>query len=159
MDHRLQDVVVRPRIHVVVEQEGTAWGAYVPAVPGVVAVGASAEEVTALIESILSFHFADEHRVGLAGEAREEADAEVQRLAEEATATMTLTDAAQLAGVTLAAITNAITSGQLTATAAPAESLPPRGRRTRLVYRQEVERWRGERKARLSKQMRQLAHA
>lgn len=159
MDHQLQDVVVHPRIHVVVEQEGDAWGAWVPGVPGVFAAGSCAEEVIELIESALSFNFADEHRARLARDAQEEGDAETARLAAEATATMTLAEAAQLAGVTLAAITNAIARGQLTATPAPAQTRPARGRRTRLVYRQEVEQWRKERASRLTRQLHRLAHA
>jgi len=159
MEHHLQDVVLRPAVHVVVEQEGDAWGAWVPAVPGVYAAGSSAQDVTERIEAALNFYFADEHRDRLAADAREEADAETARLAEQATATMTLADAAQFAGVTLAAITNAIARGQLTATAAPAEALPARGRRTRLVYRQEVEQWREERASRLTRQLHRLAQA
>ncbi|HLZ72065.1 MAG TPA: hypothetical protein VKV26_19340 [Dehalococcoidia bacterium] len=141
-----------------VEQEDKAWGAYVPAMPGVVAVGSSEAEVIDLIESALSFHFADEHRVQLACEAHDEVDAEVQRLAQEASATLTLAEAAQIAGVTLGAITNAIARGRLTATPAPADAMPVRGRRTRLVYRQEVEQWRKQRAARLTRQLRRLTH-
>lgn len=159
MEHHLQDVVLRPAVHVVIEQEGSAWGAWVPAVPGVYAAGSTAQDVTERIEAALNFYFADEHRDRLTEDAREENDAEVQRLAEEATATMTLAEAAQCAGVTLAAITNAIARGQLTATPAPVDAQPARGRRTRLVYRQEVEQWRKERVSRLARQLHRLEQA
>jgi predicted RNase H-like HicB family nuclease len=159
MDHRVQDIVVHPTVHVLVEADGDAWGAWVPAVPGVYATGRSEAEVTERIASALTFYFAEEHREHITEDARDPGDADVTRLAEEATATVTLAEAAQLAGVSLGAITNAIARGQLTATPAPAEAMPARGRRTRLVYRQEVEQWRNERTARLRKQLGQLTHA
>lgn len=159
MGSRLQDVVVRPRVPVVVEEEGGAWGAYAPAVPGVFATGKSEAEVTERMESALTFYFAEAHREALAVDAHDSRDAEVHRLAEEALATMTLADAATLAGVTLGAITNAITRGHLTAAAAPVATPPARGRRTRMVYRQEVERWRHERAVRLGQQLRRLTPA
>ena len=41
---------------VVVEQGPTSFGAYVPDLPGCVAVGQSREEVTALIHEAIEFH-------------------------------------------------------------------------------------------------------
>jgi predicted RNase H-like HicB family nuclease len=108
MDHHLSDAVVRPAVHIVVEQDGAAWGAWVPPVPGVFTTGAAQQDVTTRMEAALSFYFAGEHRERLTDDAREDSDEQLHRLADEATATMTLTDAARLAGVTLAAITNAI---------------------------------------------------
>ncbi len=41
---------------VVIEQDGLAWGAYVPDLPGCVAVGASREEVEHLIAEAIPLH-------------------------------------------------------------------------------------------------------
>jgi len=41
---------------VVIEQDGDAWGAYVPDLPGCVAAGASRDEVTQLIAEALPLH-------------------------------------------------------------------------------------------------------
>ena len=43
---------------VVIEQDGDAWGAYVPDLPGCVAAGASREEVTRLIADAVPLHVA-----------------------------------------------------------------------------------------------------
>lgn len=43
---------------VVIEQDGDAWGAYVPDLPGCVAAGASREEVTRLIATAIPLHVA-----------------------------------------------------------------------------------------------------
>ncbi len=43
---------------VVIEQDGDAWGAYVPDLPGCVASGASREEVTQLIAEAIQIHVA-----------------------------------------------------------------------------------------------------
>ncbi len=43
---------------VVIEQDGDAWGAYVPDLPGCVAAGASREEVTQLIAKAIRLHVA-----------------------------------------------------------------------------------------------------
>jgi predicted RNase H-like HicB family nuclease len=43
---------------VVIEQEGVAWGAYVPDLPGCVAAGASREQVTELITEAIQLHLA-----------------------------------------------------------------------------------------------------
>jgi predicted RNase H-like HicB family nuclease len=41
---------------VVIEQEGEAWGAYVPDLPGCVAVGESRHEVEKLIAEAIALH-------------------------------------------------------------------------------------------------------
>jgi predicted RNase H-like HicB family nuclease len=41
---------------VVIEQDGDAWGAYVPDLPGCVAAGASREEVTQLVANAIRLH-------------------------------------------------------------------------------------------------------
>ncbi len=41
---------------VVIEQEGDAWGAYVPDLPGCVAAGRSRDEVEELIAEAISLH-------------------------------------------------------------------------------------------------------
>jgi len=41
---------------VVIEQDGDAWGAYVPDLPGCVAADASREEVTQLIANAIRLH-------------------------------------------------------------------------------------------------------
>ena len=43
---------------VVIEQEGEAWGAYVPDLPGCVAVGRSRDEVETLIADAIPLHIA-----------------------------------------------------------------------------------------------------
>ena len=43
---------------VVIEQEGEAWGAYVPDLPGCVAVGRSRDEVETLIADAIPLHVA-----------------------------------------------------------------------------------------------------
>lgn len=43
---------------VVIEQDGDAWGAYVPDLAGCVAAGASREEVTRLIANAIRLHVA-----------------------------------------------------------------------------------------------------
>ena len=43
---------------VVIEQEGEAWGAYVPDLPGCVAVGESRDEVETLIAEAIPLHIA-----------------------------------------------------------------------------------------------------
>jgi predicted RNase H-like HicB family nuclease len=43
---------------VVIEQEGTSFGAYVPDLPGCVAVGGSVEEVERLIREAIDAHLA-----------------------------------------------------------------------------------------------------
>lgn len=43
---------------VVIEQEGEAWGAYVPDLPGCVAVGESRDVVEALIAEAIPLHIA-----------------------------------------------------------------------------------------------------
>ena len=41
---------------VVIEHEGDSWGAYVPDLPGCVAVGGSRQEVVALISEAIPLH-------------------------------------------------------------------------------------------------------
>ncbi|HTV12146.1 MAG TPA: type II toxin-antitoxin system HicB family antitoxin [Acidimicrobiales bacterium] len=41
---------------VVLEHEGSAWGAYVPDLPGCVAAGESREDVERLIREAIAFH-------------------------------------------------------------------------------------------------------
>jgi len=52
---------------VVIEQGPTSFGAYVPDLPGCVAVGATRDEVTTLIHEAIEFHIegikADGHQV------------------------------------------------------------------------------------------------
>jgi len=44
------------RYAVVIEKGGTSYGAYVPDLPGCVAVGETLEEVTTLIREAIEFH-------------------------------------------------------------------------------------------------------
>lgn len=44
---------------VVIEKGDTSWGAYVPDLPGCVAVGESEEEVKNLIQEAIEFHLED----------------------------------------------------------------------------------------------------
>ena len=46
----------RMRYAVVIEREQGGYGAYVPDLPGVISVGASAEEVTANIREAIALH-------------------------------------------------------------------------------------------------------
>src|SRR6266487_1210845 len=134
--NRYEEVVVRPEVPVVVEQGPASWGAFAPSVPQVAVVGRSRDEAIQLITESISFALRDSHREALAKDACEAGDSELDGLAREANETMTLDEAATLAGVGLSAITNAIRAGRLTAIIAPSEARPPRGHRTRLVYRQ-----------------------
>ena len=47
------------RYMVVIEQGETSWGAYVPDLPGCVAVGESEAEVKQLIQEAIEFHLED----------------------------------------------------------------------------------------------------
>ncbi len=47
------------RYMVVIEKGETSWGAYVPDLPGCVAVGETKEEGKRLISAAIEFHFAD----------------------------------------------------------------------------------------------------
>ena len=47
------------RYMVVIEKGETSWGAYVPDLPGCVAVGESEEEVKHLIQEAIQFHLED----------------------------------------------------------------------------------------------------
>ena len=47
------------RYMVVIEKGETSWGAYVPDLPGCVAVGETEEEVRQLIQEAIEFHLAD----------------------------------------------------------------------------------------------------
>lgn len=47
------------RYMVVIEKGETSWGAYVPDLPGCVAVGESEEEVKHLIQEAIEFHLED----------------------------------------------------------------------------------------------------
>ena len=44
---------------VVIEQGETSWGAYVPDLPGCVAVGETEDEVKKLIQEAIEFHLED----------------------------------------------------------------------------------------------------
>ncbi len=44
---------------VVIEKGETSWGAYVPDLPGCVAVGETEDEVKLLIQEAIEFHLAD----------------------------------------------------------------------------------------------------
>lgn len=44
---------------VVIEKGETSWGAYIPDLPGCVAVGESEEEVKHLIQEAIEFHLED----------------------------------------------------------------------------------------------------
>lgn len=46
------------RVLAVIEQDGDAWGAYVPDLPGCVAVGGTREEVESLIAEAVPLHIA-----------------------------------------------------------------------------------------------------
>lgn len=48
-------------ISVVIERGPTSWGAFVPAAPEVFAVGATRDEVLALVAEALAFHFETLH--------------------------------------------------------------------------------------------------
>ncbi len=50
---------------VVIERGTTSWGAYVPDLPGCVAVGKSREEVLKLIREAIEFHIEGLQREGL----------------------------------------------------------------------------------------------
>jgi predicted RNase H-like HicB family nuclease len=52
--HRL---LMKKRYAVVIEQGPTSWGAYAPDVPGCVSVAETREEVEALIQEAIEFHF------------------------------------------------------------------------------------------------------
>ena len=47
------------RYMVVIEEGETSWGAYVPDLPGCVAVGETEEEVKRLIQEAIEFHLED----------------------------------------------------------------------------------------------------
>lgn len=47
------------RYMVVIEKGETSWGAYIPDLPGCVAVGESEEEVKHLIQEAIEFHLKD----------------------------------------------------------------------------------------------------
>ena len=49
-------VVVHPAVNIVIDHEGAGWGAYVPSLPGCVAVGKSRAEVERLIEEAIGYH-------------------------------------------------------------------------------------------------------
>ena len=49
---------------VVIEQEGDAWGAFCPDLPGVGVVGDSREEVEQLVRDAVSFHLDGLRRAG-----------------------------------------------------------------------------------------------
>jgi predicted RNase H-like HicB family nuclease len=53
------------RYPIVVERGPTSYGAYVPDLPGCVAVGQSADEVRGLIEGAILMHVAELRRQGL----------------------------------------------------------------------------------------------
>lgn len=48
--------VAHPAVNVVIEHEGASWGAFVPSLPGCVAVGKSRAEVERLIEEAIGYH-------------------------------------------------------------------------------------------------------
>lgn len=47
------------RYMIVIEKGDTSWGAYVPDLPGCVAVGETEEEVKQLIQEAIEFHLED----------------------------------------------------------------------------------------------------
>jgi predicted RNase H-like HicB family nuclease len=49
---------------VVIEHEGDAWGAYVPDLPGCVAVGSSRQEVESLIREAIPMHISFMRQTG-----------------------------------------------------------------------------------------------
>jgi predicted RNase H-like HicB family nuclease len=49
---------------VVIEQDGDAWGAYVPDLPGCVAVGGSCDEVENLIAEAIPLHIESQREHG-----------------------------------------------------------------------------------------------
>lgn len=53
------------RYMVVVEQEGSSFGAYVPDLPGCVAVGESKEEALQLIQKAIELHLEDMREEGV----------------------------------------------------------------------------------------------
>jgi len=55
----------RMRYAVVIEREQRGYGAYVPDLPGVISVGASAEEVTANIRDAIALHLEGLREQGL----------------------------------------------------------------------------------------------
>jgi predicted RNase H-like HicB family nuclease len=50
---------------VIYEQGPTSWGAYVPDLPGVIAVGDSRDEVERLIREAVEFHIEDMREEGI----------------------------------------------------------------------------------------------
>jgi hypothetical protein len=69
---------------------------------------------------------------------------------------ITMTEAARLAGVTVEAVHKAIARGELREVPAPAEMLPVRGRRSRVVARADVEAWRDRRRRYFTESVRRL---
>jgi predicted RNase H-like HicB family nuclease len=157
--NRLEEVTIRTELPIVLEEGPTSWGVFVPALPGCISGGRSREEALENIQEALKLHLWAIHRDELAADALTEGDVDLKRLADQVNETMTLDDAAKLAGVSPSAITNAIRQGRLTTMIAPPEARPARGRRTRLVYRAEIERWRERRGQRLLRQLTRLAKA
>lgn len=151
-----EEALIQVEVPIVVEEGSTSWGAFAPSVPGCISVGSTREEAERNMAEALAFHLRGIHRDELATSAAAEDDSELERLAAQVNETMSLDDAAKLAGVSLSAITNAIREGKLTVRLIPPGAPPARGRRTRLVYRDEIERWRRSREERLQQQLARL---
>jgi predicted RNase H-like HicB family nuclease len=70
------EAIVRPKVRVILEQGETSWGAYVPSIPGCVAVAPTREAVQRKIESALTFHLGHLHQDALAEAEAEKATAQ-----------------------------------------------------------------------------------
>ncbi|HLZ69896.1 MAG TPA: type II toxin-antitoxin system HicB family antitoxin [Dehalococcoidia bacterium] len=136
--YRVHAATVSVQVPVILEEGETNWSAFAPSIPGCVTTGRDRDETLKNMAEALSYHLDETHRDELQEYAH--LNPELRQAAAMAKATLSVAEAASLAGVGSTAITAAMRDGELAWVETPTENGAGH-RRARRVYRQELERW------------------